>query len=164
MRIQNTLLSPLLIIAATLVPLAAEDKSSSNVYRVDFTLRDVTQGPPSKARHYSMLLESNSWGKLVTGSKVPYTVEKDKYQFAEVGVIIHARITERAGNPGNERTGLEAQFEVSSITSGGNLPVIQHVRSEVGLSVVLGQSTVLVSLDDPKGEHHYDIDATVTKI
>ena len=136
----------------------------NKIYRIDFTLRDVAHGPPAKARHYSMLLEPNNWGKLVTGSKVPYTTEKDKYQFAEVGVIIHARVTERAGNQGSERAGLEAQFEVSSITSGGTLPVIQHVRSEVGLSVVLGQSTVFVSLDDPKSEHHYDIDATVTKI
>lgn len=50
---------------------------------------------------------------------------------------------------------------ISSVTSGGNLPVIQHVRSEVGLSVVLGQSTILVSLDDPRSEDRYDIDAAV---
>ena len=66
-----------------------------------------------------------------------HTTEKEKYQFAEVGVIVHARVTERNEKLGKDRVGLEAQFEVSSVTSGGNLPVIQHVRS-------------LASLDDPK--------------
>ncbi|MGI8744936.1 MAG: hypothetical protein ACR2NN_20655 [Bryobacteraceae bacterium] len=61
--------------------------------------------------------------------------------------------------------GLEARFQVSSITPVGNLPVIQDVKSEVGLSVVLGQSTMAaLDLDGPKSEHQYDIDAVVTKM
>ena len=76
-------------------------------------------------------------------------------------MIVHARVTERNEKLGKDRVGLEAQFEVSSVRSGGNLPVIQHVRSEVGLSVALGQSTILVSLDDPKSEHHCDIDVVI---
>jgi len=81
--------------AAALIPLSAEDKTPTNVYRLDFTLRDSAQGQAPKARPNSMLLESHKWGKLVTGTKIPYTAEKDKYQFAVVGVTIHARVTER---------------------------------------------------------------------
>jgi hypothetical protein len=106
-----------------------------------------------------MLLEPDNWGRLTAQTKVPCTVEKDKYNYAEVGVSIRARLSERS-----DRVDLQSQFEVSSLTSGGNLPVIQMVRSEGGTIIVLGKSTIVVSLDDPANEHHYDVDAVITKM
>lgn len=153
------LLTTLMILAASFMPLAADDKPAANAYRLDFTLRDTVQGQPAKTRHFSMLLLPDSWGRLDVGSKVPYTTEKDKYNFADVGVSIRARIAERS-----ERVNLETHFEVSSLSSGGNLPVIQQVRSEGSASVALGKSTMVFSLDDPANEHHYDVDAVITKM
>src|SRR5947209_20045237 len=115
------ILTTLIILTALLMPLAADDKPAANVYRLDFTLRDTLQGQPAKIRHYSMLLEPDNWGRLTVGTKVPYTTEKDKYNFADVGVSIRARVAERS-----DRVDLQTQFEVSSLTSGGNLPTIQQ--------------------------------------
>ena|SRR5947209_172443 len=149
----------LLILVAALVPASAEDKAAGNVYRLDFTLRDAAQGEAAKTRHYSMLLEPNNWGQLVAATKVPYTAEKDKYNFAEIGVFIHARLTERT-----DAVELQAKFEVSSLASPGARPVVQMVRSEGTLAVTLGKSTTVVALDDPTSQHHYEIDAIVTKL
>ncbi len=164
-----------ILAVAAVLPLSAEEKTSiDNVYRVDFTIHETTLASQPKDRHYSLLLEPNSWGKISAGSKVPYTVEKDKFNYADVGVIISCRLREKG-----PQVSMDAKFEVSSTmnvaskmdlsaelkrTPGGNMPLIQSVRSEMSAPIPLAAATRVVTLDDPSADRHYEITVAITKI
>lgn len=105
------------------------------------------------------MLPPNEWGKVRAGSKVPYLSEKEKYNYADVGVSIDCRLQNR-----DSHLYLTGRFEMSSIISGGALPQIQQSRSEMSGAVVQGKPTRLVSIDDPSGAHHYDIDVIATRM
>lgn len=152
-------LFPLLLLAAAALPLAAEDAPSDNIYQLDFTVHETNANQPAKVRHYSLLVQPNSWGKIMAGNKVPYMTEKDKFNYAEVGVNIECRLQER-----NTRLLVSGKFELSSTVSGGNPPQIHSFRSDMTGPVEPGKPTRLVAIDDPTADRHYEIEVVATKM
>ena len=155
----RTLFPLLLLGAAALQPLPAQDPASDNIYRLDFTVHETNVNQPAKDRHYSLLVQPNSWGKIMAGNKVPYMTEKDKFSYADVGVMIDCRLQER-----NTHLFLDGKFELSSTVPGGNLPQIQSFRSDMTGTVEPGKPTRLVALDDPMADRHYEIEVVATKM
>jgi hypothetical protein len=153
------LLLPLLLAAATLPPLPAQDPSSDTIYRLDFTIHETNVNQPAKDHRYSLLVQPNSWGKIMAGNKVPYMTEKDKFNYADVGVIIDCRVQER-----NTRLLLSGKFELSSATTSSSQPQIQSFRSDMTGAVEPGKPTRLVAIDDPMADRHYEIEVTATKM
>jgi hypothetical protein len=154
------ILNKLLLAAAILGPVTAEERVTPEAYRLDITLHDQSQGQPEKTNHYSLLVEPNTWGDMRAGRKVPYLQEKEKYNFADVGVLIHARVCERA-----DKAYLQAKFEISYLAAGNALagqPTIQFIKSETSAPLDLGKSTTVATLEDPSNGHHYTIEASVS--
>jgi hypothetical protein len=154
----RTLLLPLLL-AAALQPLSAQDPSSDNIYRLDFTIHETNLNQPAKDHRYSLLVQPNSWGSVKAGNKVPYMTEKDKFNYADVGISIDCRVQERSTH-----LVLNGKFELSSTTSTGNLPQIQSFRSDMTGALAPGKATKLVALDDPQSDRHYEIEVVATKM
>jgi hypothetical protein len=152
-------LFPLLLLGAAVLPLPAQDPPGDNIYRLDLTVHETNVNQPVKDRRYSLLVQPNSWGKIMVGNKVPDLTEKDKYSYADVGVNIDCRLQER-----NTHLLLTGKFELSSTVKEGTLPQIQSFRSDMTGSIEPGKSATLVAIDDPQGGRHYEIEAVATKM
>ncbi len=155
---RTCVLAILLAGAATQLP-AQINAPPEDGYRLDFTIHETQHGQQPKEHRYSLVLNADNWGKVTAGSKVPYLTEKDKYNYADVGVSINCRLHERGS-----QVFFEGKFEMSSKISGGELPQIQSIRSDMSAALPLGKLTRLASLDDPSGEHRYELDVIATKL
>ena len=136
------------------------------VYRLNFALREMESGKNLSTRNYTLLAVPQSNTKLNVGAKVPVPAAGNSAQFSyvDVGVSVRARVQERDG-----RLLLNAEVEMSNIgaereNSARPAPRIQQLRSDIDTIIPVGQATPVITLDDPAGPRHYEIEVTATRV
>jgi hypothetical protein len=147
----------LLFLLTTVLPIAAQQPATpEGVYRIVYKVTETSPGEQAKSRQYSVLLKPKVWGKIRSGTKVPYLVEKDKYSYTDTGFNVDCRLQETG-----EQISLDTKVEISTVVAGGNLPRIENMRSESDATVALNKTTQIASVDERS--RHYAIDVTVSK-
>jgi hypothetical protein len=151
---------------ASLLLAGAVVAQETPVYRLNFAFREMEGGKTLSTRNYTVLAAPQTQAKLNIGSKVPVvnTVNTAQYSYVDVGVSVRARIQERGAH-----LMLNAEVEVSNLSAdrentGRPAPRIQQLRSDIDTMIPLGQATPVVTLDDPAGPKHYEIEVTATKM
>jgi hypothetical protein len=141
-------------------------------YKVEFTVNELDNGKKINSRSYSMRLrtgvlpEWSGWEHVRVGSRVPYAVEADKFQYVDVGMDIDCRLMPM----GNSNIVIAANWGYSSVEGGRMVsantqnPVVRQVRSDMEAVVPQDRATVISELDDVASTHHYVFEVKVTKI
>ena len=138
----------------------------TSVYRLNFALREMKAGKTISSRNYTLMAMSQSNTKLNVGAKVPIAGSNSaQYTYLDLGVNVRARVQERG-----PQLHLNADVEVSNIggergnPGGAPAPRIQQLRADIDTLISIGQSTPVVSLDDPASPRRYEIEVTATKV
>jgi hypothetical protein len=145
---------------------AAAFAQETPVYRLNFAFHEMESGKRINTRNYTMLASPQTNVRLNVGSKVaiPNAGNNSQFTYVDVGVNIRSKVQERGS-----QLLLTAEVEVSNLgadreSPGRPAPRIQQLRSDIDTAIPLGQATPLVTLDDPAGPKHYEIEVTATKI
>ena len=145
-------------------------RKPSNVYRVEYTIREVEGGKVLNSRKYMLMAEEQQWARTRVGSRVPYptgTGEVRQIQYQDVGMSIDCRVREREDqfllDTTVESSGVAAS-ESSSLAISTGSPVFRRVNSTVTAAVTLGKSTIIGSMDDVTSNRRYEIEVTVTQV
>jgi hypothetical protein len=135
------------------------------VYRLNFALREMEAGKIVNTRNYTLLALSQSNTKLNIGAKIPIAsgANHAQYSYVDVGVSVRAQVRERGS-----LLQLNANLEVSNLGADREnadrpAPRIQQLRAEIDTVITPGQATPVVTLDDPLGSRHYEVEVTATK-
>jgi hypothetical protein len=156
------------MLAAALPALAQEKRDAPmfSVYKVDFTLRDGTDGGKS-ARHYTMLIDSDGHGTFRVGNKVPYQTGNAQFNYADVGVNIDCRL--RDGGAG--KVVMMAEFELSAVVPPAKgafatppNPTMSQTRVGVNALLQPGKPVLIAAIDDPMSARRLDIETSVAKV
>jgi hypothetical protein len=151
-----------LSLAVLAPPARAQEPSAQQPYRVDFVIRESGAQAPKEGRHFGLLLDKGGRGVFRVGTKVPFQVNVNQFQFADIGVNIDCRLNEV-----NSRLVLNADFEISSIQSENKAtgqPVISQIRTSVATTVQPSKPLIIAVVDDPVTLHKFEIEATVTPV
>jgi hypothetical protein len=146
---------PAALVAATLVGSflshAQEKKESSDraVYRVEFDVRDSSEGEAQPAQHFSMLVDESRKGIFQAMSRIPAYTGSSKY--IDVGANIECTVHESDG-----KTALRASIELTNITGYVNFssisePIVGQRKAVFDATVELGTRTLVV--DDRDASH-----------
>ncbi len=148
----------------------AAPRKSSNVYRVDYAIREMEGGKVLNSRKYMLMAEDQQWARTRVGSQVPLlsgTGEVKQLQYRDVGMNIDCRVREKEDrlllDTTVESSGVAPSESSSVATSTGN-PVFRRVNSTVTAAVSLGKPTLIGSMDDVTSNHRYEIEVTVTQV
>ncbi len=149
---------------------AATTRKAANVYRVDFTIREIEGGRVLNSRKYMLMVEDQQWARTRVGNRIPYRagVGEGQWQYQDVGINIDCK----AHEPEDRQVLLDTRIsapslaapEPSSGESSGRLPVLRNLSMEVTAAVTLGKPTIIGSMDDVTSNHRYEIEATVTPV
>jgi hypothetical protein len=157
-------LIPIALFAVS-IPLAFAQSAAGTAYRIDFNLRDKAGAAPAVSRQYSMLVEEGGSGNVRIGTKIPYAVNPNQFQYADIGVNLDCKLHERGSS-----IALNVNVEISDTlvptdpkTPPGQ-PIINQFRSGVSTVVQPGKPTVILSLDGANGNHKYEVEATVNRV
>jgi hypothetical protein len=144
---------------------AAFAQDAPPAYRLTFTLHEMENGKRVNARTYSMLMETNTFTKLNVGAKVsmPTGQGSSQYTFYDVGVNVRAKVQEQSG-----QVRVTAEVESSSLNpqehAGGPMPQVRQIRADIDALVTAGHPTTVVTLDDPGGAKHFEIEVTAARV
>lgn len=147
------------LLALSLMPLAAQDQAAS--YKVDYVIKEANAQP----RRYAVLIERGGKGSFRVGTKQPYLVAANQYQYADIGVNIDVRL-----NDSGRGLTLETNIEISSMMSdsktppAGGLPAIGQVRTNVTNLMPVGKPLVITTIDDPVTLKKFEIEATLSVV
>jgi hypothetical protein len=166
MRATPVLLLTLLSMAA--LPGSGQEKTAGaepGVYRVEFNIHDAAE---KTGHRYTMIIAANGEGDIRAGARVPYGTGPSQISFADIGTNVHCGVTDVNGH-----VRLKAALSISSVAHPVSLepapnspapPTIGEVKVDVNSLVPLGKPTTVASIDDPTTFHHFDVEATVTKV
>ena len=138
-------------------------------YKVEFTVNEIENGKRINSRSYMMLLRAEAVPKwterqhLRVGSRVPYAVESDKFQYQDVGMNIDCRLMPL----GNGSVAIDTNLEYSSVAGeqgGATHPLFRQVRSGVEAVLPPDKPTAIAEMDDVASTRRYSFEVKVTKI
>jgi hypothetical protein len=86
-----------------------------------------------------------------------------QYTYVDVGISVRARLEDRG-----EDLWLGAEIESSNLGADREnavrtAPLVQQMKATFDTVIPLGRPTTVVTLDDPSGPRHYEIEVTATK-
>ncbi len=148
----------------------AATRKASDVYRVDYTIREMEGSKMLNTRKYMLMAENQQWSRTRVGSRVPYvsvTGDVKQIQYQDVGMSIDCRVREREDqlllDTTVESSGVAAP-EGSSVAISTGSPVFRRVNTTVTAAISLGKPTIIGSMDDVTSNHRYEIEVTVTQV
>ncbi len=146
--------------------LAAVAKAS-NVYRVDYTIREMEGNKVLNFRKYMLMAEEDHPARTRVGNRISIQTAPSVSQYQDVGMNIDCRVRQREG-----QVLLETTVESSSvappespsgeIAKGG--PVLRRMNTTVEAAVSPGKPTIIGSMDDVTSNHRYEIEVTVAQV
>jgi hypothetical protein len=159
-----------------------EAKRNNGEYRLEFKVSELEGEKKLNSKTYTLLTRPRVKTMLRTGNRVPieigYAVDKtnpDKkvtdFQYLDVGQNIDCVVewaTEHtlALSVVFERADLVLHDKTDSdvVPSAPGQPVFHQVKTEGKTIVELGQPTVVLSADDPRSDHTFQVEVTVTRV
>jgi hypothetical protein len=128
-----------------LLPVHAQqgrESSGPAVYKVEFDIRDGSDGAIPPSQHFSMLIDESRKGVFQAANRVP--VATGSPQYVDVGVNIECTVQESEG-----KAALRGGIELTSITGQVNLsaisqPIIRQRKSTFNVTVELSSPTVII--------------------
>src|SRR5712692_5704154 len=173
----------LAVLTLSLGSAGAQEKSepgNTNVYKVDFVIRDGSDAAARSGRRYSLLIDASGKGLFRVGQRVPYAtgsfqpglagagvspLVSTQYSYADVGVNIECRLREMGG-----KIELHVSLDMSTLVQPDRAPptppnpTIGTARIEMDAMVAAGKTSQIASIDDPVTMRKLDVEATVTKL
>jgi hypothetical protein len=142
----------------------SEEPLSKTAYRVEFTVKELDGNKQVNSRHYLMNVIEKDWGRLRSGSRVPFSTGGST-QYLDVGMNIDCRpetvgedvqlgIRVESSNLANPERSLESTVP----------PVFRQERFDVTATVTLGKPTLVGSMDDVVSNHRFEVEVTATKV
>jgi hypothetical protein len=164
---QQNMRIPAALIAATvlvsMLPVHAQESKESRgpaVYKVEFDIREGSDGTTQPSQHYSMLIDESRKGVFQAGNRVP--IAPGSPQYADVGVSIECTVHESDGkaalNGGIELTSITGQVNLSALSQ----PIIGQRRIAFNRIVKLGLPTVIVDDRNALPADHVSFNRTNT--
>lgn len=142
---------------------AEKMQKSSNVYRLEFAIREKEDGTALNTRNYLMLLEDKASGKIRAGNRVPVSMGEKGIQYMDVGLNLDCDLRERDND-----ISLRVWLEISDFAAPGQekvgAPLLRTIRTEVQTGIPLGKPTVVSVVDDAATKRRYELEVTVTKV
>src|SRR5262249_10143151 len=174
-----------LALAQKLINDLNEARKNNGEYRLEFRVSESEGEKKLNSKTYTLLTQPHVKTMLRTGNKVPIQTggqapdkaSPDKkvfqFQYLDVGQNIDCVVDfatehsvalsvgfERADLVPHDKTGDD---EVVALSAPGQ-PVFHQVRTEGKMIVELGKATVVLSSDDPRGSHTFQVEVTATRI
>ncbi len=147
----------------------ATTRTTEDVYRVDYTIREMEGSKVLNSRKYMLMVQDQQWSRTRVGNRVPYRVGpgEGQVQYQNLGINIDSRVRES-----NDRRLLDTKISAPSIaapdpSSGGNSsvpPVFRDLSMEGTTAFSLAKATLIGSMDDVTSNHRYEIEVTVTPV
>ncbi|MDQ6665709.1 MAG: hypothetical protein M3Z23_15120 [Acidobacteriota bacterium] len=128
------------LLGSVLPTRAQQDKEpGSAVYRVEFNVRDGSEGTAKSSRHYTMLIDQSRKGFLQAGNRIITGSPQSTY--VDVGVSIECMVSES-----NSKIALQGSIEVSSIVPREGIPepVVRQRKMSFNTAVEPGVPTVII--------------------
>jgi hypothetical protein len=140
---------PVALIAAAflgyLLPVHAQQRPESRgpaIYKVEFDIRDVSDGATQPSQHFSMLIDESRKGVFQAANRIPVTTGSPQY--VDVGVNIECTVQESEGKAalhgGIELTSITGQINLSAISQ----PIIGQRKMAFNITVELSSPTVII--------------------
>lgn len=163
---------------AALAPLAAAHAQSTEVYKVELTLRDAGDASAKAGRNYTILIDTRGAGTFKIGDRVPVAsgsfqpgtggtginpLVNTQFTYIDVGVNIDCHLEPVSEGRVQLRTDLDISNATPSRTQGISNPVIGQLKLSVNSLLTPGKRTVIAAVDDPVTNHRFDVEALVTK-
>jgi hypothetical protein len=142
----------------------SEEPLSKNTYRVEFTIKEVDGNKQVNSRHYLMNVMEKDWGRLRSGSRVPF-IAVGSTQYLDVGMNIDCQPLTVG-----EDVQLGIRVEYSSLANPEKTleitapPVFRQQKFDVTATVTLGKPTLVGSIDDVVSTHRFEVEVTATKV
>jgi hypothetical protein len=170
------------LLAAAVVPAGAQEKNAPiAVYKVEYRIRDGSDVASKNGRRYTMLLDTTGRGTFKVGERVPVAtgsfqpgtggvginpLVNTQFNYLDIGVNIDTNVKEQDG-----KVSLFSSMDISTIVehkqqAGSTVlsnPTVAQIRIVVNTQVTPGKPTMVASIDDPVTQHHFDVEAVVTK-
>lgn len=168
---------------AVLVPAAAQEKNNTPiaVYKVEYRIRDGSDAASKSGRRYTMLMDTTGRSTFKVGERVPVAtgsfqsgpggvginpLVNTQFNYLDIGVNIETNVKEQDG-----KVALFSSMDISTIVehkqqAGSTVlsnPTVAQIRIIVNTQVTPGKPTLVASIDDPVTQHHFDVEAVVTK-
>ena len=149
---------------------SAETKSRSpeipvQAYRLDFSIIELEDGKKINSRQYSTYANTNDWGEIKIGTRVPVEPKEGEFQYLDVGTNISARVFENRG-----QTGLSVRAEISNFAipeqgdKPGSHPVLRQLKIGGTTLLPLSEPIIIGRVDDPNSKRQFQLEVTVTKL
>lgn len=163
---------------ATLAPLAGVYAQTTDVYKVELTMRDAGDVSAKAGRHYTMLIDARGAGSFKIGDRMPVAsgsfqpgvggagvnpLVNTQFTYVDVGVNINCHLEPVGEGRVELRTDLDISNATPSKTPGISNPVIGQLKLTVNSLLTPGKRTAIAAVDDPVTNHRFDIEALVTK-
>jgi len=170
------------LMVAALVPAAAQEKNNTPiVYKVEYRIRDGSDAASKSGRRYTMLMDTTGRSTFKVGERVPVAtgsfqsgpggvgvnpLVNTQFNYLDIGVNIDTNVKEQDG-----KVSLFSSMDISTIVehkqqAGSTVlsnPTVAQIRVIVSTQVTPGKPTLVASIDDPVTQHHFDVEAVVTK-
>ena len=129
---------------ASVLPVCAQQEKESGgpaVYKVEFNVRDGSDGAAKSSQHYSLLIDESRKGLLQAGNRVPIATSSPQHTYIDVGVNIECMVHESNG-----KAALQGGIELSSIVPHEGIaePVIRQRKISFNTTVEMGTPTVII--------------------
>jgi len=141
-----------------------ETSQDSNIYRVSYRVDELENGKTINSRSYTLMAQAGNRAMARIGSKVPYSVGGDHFQWQDVYMRIDSTVKEQEGRL-QVQTGLDMSLIAGkeTIPSGESRPVFGQVTLQDVTSATLGRPAFVGSVEDVASNRHYEIHVTVTR-
>ena len=159
---------------------AAYAQPSSDVYKVELTMRDAADASAKTGRHYTILIDSRGKGSVRIGSREPVAtgsfqpgtggvginpLVNTQWTYLDTGVNIDCHLEPMEG-----RLQLALDMDISTIVQHDKVqanpppnPTIGQLKINVTAFVAPGKRTPVAAVDDPVTGRKFDVEALVTK-
>lgn len=140
----------------------APPSSARPVYRFDFAVTGVDDGPRSNPATYTLVLQENQTGHVSTGTNIALgpSANGAAAPRMDVGLNLHFSFAQRG--PALLLTG---GFELSTADATGGGPVSVHrVRSESVVAVSPGTPALVTSVYDLTSHRRYEVTVSAQRV
>lgn len=147
-------------------------------YRLTFKLTEIQGGKPGTTRSYSMVLEAKnngaSSGRIRMGGSVPVKTGSsggsaadrasgDSYTYRDIGFSLDCQMTSVV-TPNTVPLNLTAAVTSIVPPSQPPLPIFHTASASVQVSVPVGKSVTVATLEDLNADDAYQLDVEVTPV
>ncbi len=132
------------------------------VYRFDFAVTGVEDGPRANPATYTLVLQENQTGHVSTGTNIPLGPAANGAVAArmDVGLNLHFSFAQRG-----TALLLSGGFELSTADATGAGPVSVHrVRSESVVAVSPGTPALVTSVYDLTSHRRYEVTVSAQRV